>query len=426
MANGTIQIDYEQMIEVAKRFEQQTEVSGQIAQQLRQQLQTLENGGWAGEGSQAFFTEMNDRMLPALQRLAQGLEAGAHTVRQIATLFREAEEATRQPTQSGPGSPGDGKAAGLDVFTPLAHIQSKPHEPHKLSEPAIKAINRLVSLPRSRRISYVQQLREKQSKTYRAIVTAIREGYGLPQEVIAPIAIDMAADSPWGQTSEGRMAMAHLNQMYADGKVQLGNSGIGHGITVPYNENDTWNGQGSPSTVTLSENLSNTPEGLAAIAAHEALHSYRMSKGTEKHILLDSETDANMVLAKVWASFGKDKFLSYNSAIWEFDETSKQLDPANSGDDSRMRTHTAAEYAYSYAGTGNRDDIEQAAGVINALLGRSNATEVVGEASDEQIKRMMYAYNAFLERFPERDSSIIARNWRLLYDQMERRKLFTK
>jgi WXG100 family type VII secretion target len=426
MGNGTIQIDYGQMAEVAKRFAQQAEASSQVAQHILQQLHTLENGGWVGEGAKAFFSELNDMMLPALQRLAHGLEAGEHASQQIAAQFREAEEATRQPTQRGLGGSGDRKVAGLDALTPLAHIQSKPHEPHKLSEPAIKAINRLVSLPRRRRISYVRRLREKHPNTYRAIVKATREGYEFTEEVVAPIAIDMAFASPWGQTGEGRMAMAHLTQMYAEGKVQLGNSGVGHGVTVPADENNTWNGQGSPSTVTLSEKLSNTPEGLAAIAAHEALHSYRMSKGSEKHILLDSETDANTVLAKVWASFGKGKYLSYNSAIWEFDETSKQFDPANSGDDSRMRTHTATEYAYGYASTGNPHDIEQGAGMINALLSRSDATQVIDGASDEQLKRMMYAYNAFLEHFPERHSSVIARNWRLLFDEMDSRKQWTK
>lgn len=87
-----IQVNYEQIEEINKRFGQQADDTGQMVQRLRGVLENLENGGWEGEGSQAFLKRMNDDVLPTLQRLIAGLEEAGLVTGQIAQVFHEAED----------------------------------------------------------------------------------------------------------------------------------------------------------------------------------------------------------------------------------------------------------------------------------------------------------------------------------------------
>jgi WXG100 family type VII secretion target len=113
-----IEIKYGTMAEIGRRLARCAEAVEALQQRIQQQVGNLENGGWAGEGSQAFFNEMNQAILPALQRLVQGLEAGDRTSQQIATLFREAEEAARKPSSESLVQPGDGNVVQFAAYTP--------------------------------------------------------------------------------------------------------------------------------------------------------------------------------------------------------------------------------------------------------------------------------------------------------------------
>lgn len=137
--SGTIQINYEQSKEVAKRFEQQAEAGLQIAQQLRQSLQTLENAGWEGEGSEAYFAEMNGEMLPALERLRIALEQGGIKMGEIAAIFREAEEAASHAL----GSDLDGTGSGGPVFPGAP--KPGPYAQHLMA-----SVGRMIPRPGSR------------------------------------------------------------------------------------------------------------------------------------------------------------------------------------------------------------------------------------------------------------------------------------
>jgi hypothetical protein len=373
---------------------------------------------------------MNGEVFPAMQRLIVALEQARTVMLEVKNIIQEAEEEAASLFRNGGAGVGAHSATNLlsDSLdtTHLAHIQITPREPKKLSERAIKAVRMLYSLPLSQRVAYVRRLRQEQPATHQSIVTAIREGMPL-REIMGPIAIDMAAASPWGRTKEGKTAMAHLAKMYAHNQVQFDKLPLGHAITKPENEDKSKNGIGSPSTITLSESdLSNTPEGLAAVVAHEAVHAYRMAKGIEKLSVLDSETDAGIAEAKVWASFGQDKYNSASPTIYEIDETSQQFSPANPNDVSKMRTHVATEYAYSFAGTGDPGNLKQGAAMIDNLLSGGDASQIVKSASDMQIKKIAKAYNDFLPHADRRNIATTERNWKLLSDEMDARKLWSK
>ena len=69
-----IRADYEELEQVASRFTNQCAQVQQMLQKVRGSMEKLEDGGWIGRGSDAFFNEMNGEVLPATERLLQALD----------------------------------------------------------------------------------------------------------------------------------------------------------------------------------------------------------------------------------------------------------------------------------------------------------------------------------------------------------------
>ncbi|MBX3010465.1 MAG: WXG100 family type VII secretion target [Caldilineaceae bacterium] len=87
-----IRADYDQLEQIATRFSRQAQEVQQMLQQVRNSMGKLENGGWIGRGSQAFFAEMNSKVLPASNRLQQALTEASRSVKEISQTIRQAEE----------------------------------------------------------------------------------------------------------------------------------------------------------------------------------------------------------------------------------------------------------------------------------------------------------------------------------------------
>lgn len=87
-----IRADYEQLEQITNRFASQQQAVQQMLQRVRGSMSQLENGGWIGRGSQAFFAEMNGEVLPASNRLQQALGEASRSVNEIAQTIRQAEE----------------------------------------------------------------------------------------------------------------------------------------------------------------------------------------------------------------------------------------------------------------------------------------------------------------------------------------------
>ncbi|MCB0202723.1 MAG: WXG100 family type VII secretion target, partial [Anaerolineae bacterium] len=54
-------------------------------------------GGWEGRGSNAFFSEMQGEVLPAVNRLRQAMQEASRITRQIAQTVKQAEEEASSP-----------------------------------------------------------------------------------------------------------------------------------------------------------------------------------------------------------------------------------------------------------------------------------------------------------------------------------------
>jgi|GEM_PF-515944 WXG100 family type VII secretion target len=103
MTVPVIQAHYEQLERIANKFRDQQEVVASQQRAIQQAYQPLAQGGWQGKGSQAFISEMEQEMFPALDRLHYALSEGEAAVRQIIAIMRAAEEEASQPFRNGFG-----------------------------------------------------------------------------------------------------------------------------------------------------------------------------------------------------------------------------------------------------------------------------------------------------------------------------------
>ena len=87
-----IRADYEELEQIATRFANQSQAVEQMLQKVRSSMDKLENGGWIGRGSDAFFAEMNSEVLPATQRLQQALDEASRATKDIVQTVQDAEE----------------------------------------------------------------------------------------------------------------------------------------------------------------------------------------------------------------------------------------------------------------------------------------------------------------------------------------------
>lgn len=92
MSTDIIQAKYEDLAGVARRLAQQSQASADLRSHITRSAKALEQGGWIGRGSTAFFSEMNSLVFPALQRLIQALEEARAVTLQASEIMRIAEQ----------------------------------------------------------------------------------------------------------------------------------------------------------------------------------------------------------------------------------------------------------------------------------------------------------------------------------------------
>lgn len=87
-----IEANYEDLEGIANVFDQQLQRVEQLLQTVRGGMGQLESGGWIGVGADKFYAEMNELLLPAVQRLIQALEHASQATKQVAATFEGAED----------------------------------------------------------------------------------------------------------------------------------------------------------------------------------------------------------------------------------------------------------------------------------------------------------------------------------------------
>lgn len=84
-------INYPEMEQIAKQFKQQQQQIANMERRLNSAVKSLHANGWVGLGSDAFFNEMDGKVLPAVKRLGEALEDAAKTVAEVSNTLSEAE-----------------------------------------------------------------------------------------------------------------------------------------------------------------------------------------------------------------------------------------------------------------------------------------------------------------------------------------------
>ncbi len=87
-----IRADYDQLGQIATRFANQAQAIQQMLQKVQGSMEKLEGGGWIGEGSEAFYSEMHDQVLPASGRLQRALTEANRATQNIARTVKQAED----------------------------------------------------------------------------------------------------------------------------------------------------------------------------------------------------------------------------------------------------------------------------------------------------------------------------------------------
>lgn len=113
MPADVIQVQYDQLSQVASQFGRTAEGVAATQQQVQRSAQALRQGGWEGRGSAAFFGEMDGKITPAVQRLIVALQEAHKVSTQIGYLMRQAEEEAARPFR--------GQASAAPVADPDVH-----------------------------------------------------------------------------------------------------------------------------------------------------------------------------------------------------------------------------------------------------------------------------------------------------------------
>jgi WXG100 family type VII secretion target len=91
-----IRCNYDEMKQVQQRFATEAQQINEMLRKVRQSMNQLKPG-WIGRGSNAFFSEMEGKVLPGVDRLGRALQEAADVSGKIAAEVRKAEEEAGAP-----------------------------------------------------------------------------------------------------------------------------------------------------------------------------------------------------------------------------------------------------------------------------------------------------------------------------------------
>jgi WXG100 family type VII secretion target len=92
MGAPQVRSDYDQLKNLQKSFSSQAEAVAKTTQNIRSIMDKLQGGDWIGEGAQKFYQEMNDQVLPTLNRMYKALDEASRATAQISQTMKKAED----------------------------------------------------------------------------------------------------------------------------------------------------------------------------------------------------------------------------------------------------------------------------------------------------------------------------------------------
>lgn len=92
MAPPRVRADYDGLAKITQSFSRQAAETEKTIQSVQRGMQTLQSGDWVGQGARAFYTEMEQEVIPSLRRLASALTQAERVTRQVSQIMKQAEE----------------------------------------------------------------------------------------------------------------------------------------------------------------------------------------------------------------------------------------------------------------------------------------------------------------------------------------------
>ncbi len=92
MSANEVQVNYEQMNTNGKQAGELSQQMRQVSQRINSQLDNLKGGNWVGNNANKFYQEMDNTVMPAMQRLIDALSETESVVNTICRIFEGAEE----------------------------------------------------------------------------------------------------------------------------------------------------------------------------------------------------------------------------------------------------------------------------------------------------------------------------------------------
>ncbi len=137
MGKEIIQAEYDQLHTISARFTQHAAQIHQQRAQLRTKLRDLQDGGWIGRGSQAFFSEMNGLVLPAVSRLHEVLSEASRVTLTIIEIMQEAEREAARKFRGTPAGGSGSIAAASDGATAEGLAEQPSSESLMVNDPKV-------------------------------------------------------------------------------------------------------------------------------------------------------------------------------------------------------------------------------------------------------------------------------------------------
>ena len=97
-----VQANYDTLQTVAGKFGQQSQAVGQMLQAVLRSYGALHSGGWVGHGAEAFFSEMQGEVSPAVKRLAEALAEANRVTGQICKTLNATDQEASSPFKQDP------------------------------------------------------------------------------------------------------------------------------------------------------------------------------------------------------------------------------------------------------------------------------------------------------------------------------------
>ncbi|MCI0618665.1 hypothetical protein L0244_37280 [bacterium] len=276
-----------------------------------------------------------------------------------------------------------------------------PRLPEKLD------LEKLSKLSEGEQVKFLQRLHDRDPKTFEKLVAGIRAGAINDEKLAMAVFVELLANTPWGK-KEGQDYVDNLKELYKEGRLRFSDLSAEDalGKTVADNEEDSKNGKGTKSKIEIDRSLLLTPEGAAAVLAHESVHARHNQLGIAEAFgsILEDEVESRTAEVKVWSYFGKEKYKTGAANLgMTFEREVDFLDKNNPDDSTRMRIDTAADYAAHESNRGTTEGINNSVKIIDELFEGSNTKDLLtgnhlhalDKATDKEIIMIFNAYQKF-------------------------------